>query len=111
LCGKPWPWPRHAPWRPATQCPNCHLYLERREHDSFLGSYTINLMATLLFTVALAVANAALPRVPAWLRDGVMFAGIVLFAVAFHPISKLLWLAVDMNFRPPLERDFDEEGG
>lgn len=109
LCGRAWP--RPAAWRLAAQCPHCDLFLERREHDSFLGGYTIHLMTTLLFTVAVVVVNAGLPRVPGAVRDGVMFLAIAAFAVAFHPISKLLWLAVDMQFRPPHERDFDEEAG
>ena len=34
---------------------------------------------------------------------------ITLFAIAFYPISQLLWLAFDLQFRPPIEGDFDDE--
>jgi hypothetical protein len=107
LWGKPWPRRGHLVL--AARCPTCDLHLERRELDFFLGAYTLSLFATLILVVGLAAANARWPVVRPPLRDLLLVIAVSAFAVGFYPFGKLLWLAVDLQFRPPLERDFDDE--
>lgn len=107
LCGRPWP--RRGRLVLAPRCPTCDLHLERRELDFFLGGYTVSLFATLIFVVLLAAAHARWPVLRPPLRDLLLIGAITGFAVWFYPLGKLLWLAVDLQFRPPLERDFDAD--
>lgn len=105
LCGKPWP--RVGRLTLAPQCPVCQVYLERHEHDFFLGSYTINLFGTLVVAALAAFAIGRWIPWPIMLRYAASAVVIVAFALWFYPRSKLLWLAVDALFRPPEEKDFD----
>jgi uncharacterized protein (DUF983 family) len=106
LCGTRWP--RPGAIRFVRQCPVCDLDLERHEHDFFLGAYTLNLFATLLVTVAIVFANVFWSGVPMPLRYGASLLAIAGFAFWFYPCSKLLWLAVDLQFRNAEEKDFDD---
>jgi uncharacterized protein (DUF983 family) len=106
LCDEPWP--RQGRLSLAAQCPRCDLYLERRENDFFLGSYTVNLFAALLVAVAVALANVRWIDVAPPLRWGASTLAIAAFAWWFHPIGKMLWLVIDVQFRPPMSRDFEE---
>jgi uncharacterized protein (DUF983 family) len=107
LCGKPWP---HRGWlHLVSKCPSCDLHLGRKEHDAFLGAYTIALFASLMVAV---VATVALVIWSAGSGSAGMTVAVVLitaFAIVFYPISQLLWLAFDLQFRPPIEGDFDDE--
>lgn len=106
LCGTPW---RRVGWVGlVSQCGTCHVHLERHEMDSFLGAYTLNLFATLMVSVLVTIANVLWLDAPAPWRYGLGFVAIVGFAIGFYPISKLLWLAFDVQFRPPAERDFED---
>jgi len=109
LCGTPWP--RRAWLRLAPRCPTCQVSVERNENDSFLGAYTLNLFATLLVAVGVTIANVRWHHAPAPLRAGFSVLAIGVFALVFYPLSKLLWLFVDAQFRPPVERDFDDGSG
>ena len=106
LCGTPWP--GEGRLRLAPQCRTCQLYLERREGDFFLGAYTINLFATLLVAVGVVLVSVRWPRLPGVLRYGIGVLGIIAFALWFYPVSKLVWLAFDLQFRSAAERDFDD---
>jgi hypothetical protein len=106
LCGRPWP--RQGAVGLARQCPTCQVYLERHENDSFLGAYTLNLFGTLLVVVLVTMASVRWAETPAAARYGAGVLAIGVFALWFYPRSKLLWLAVDVQFRPPEEKDFDE---
>lgn len=105
LCGAPWPrrlWIVLAP-----ECPNCDLHLERRENDYFLGAYTLNLFASLLVVTLIAAAGLWWRPAPPW--GGVLVSAlIVIAALGFYPLTKLFWLAIDLQFRPPITRDFEE---
>lgn len=86
--------------RPA--CGHCQRPLERGEQDYFLGGMLFNLvLAELLFaTVFVALLVILWPAVP-W--DGIQVGapiGMALAPVILYPISKLVWLAVDLAFRP-----------
>lgn len=89
------------------RCPNCGLRFDRGEPDYFLGSYTLNLIGALALASALAVLGVVRPEWPRPLLYGGGIAAIVLFALWFHPFSRLLWLALDLAFRGARPSDFD----
>ena len=105
LCGSPWP--RRGRLSLAPQCRHCDLFLERREHDAFLGAYTVSLFATLAFAVAVVLANVRWASLPPPLRGASSVLAIAGFACWFHPVGKLLWLTIDVQFRPPVAGDFE----
>lgn len=109
LCGNPWP--RQGWLRLGAECPVCQLRLERNENDFFLGSYTVSLFATLMFAVLVTAANVRWPQLPGGLRFVASAAAIVGFPLAFYPVGKMLWLVVDLQFRPPAEKDFGDGSG
>jgi hypothetical protein len=81
------------------RCRSCGLALDRGESDYFLGAYAINLMWALTLAIGLAVAAAFLPVAPV-----VVYAlGLPVLAalvIGAYPLSRLMWLAVDLQFRP-----------
>ncbi|HUH11866.1 MAG TPA: DUF983 domain-containing protein [Longimicrobiales bacterium] len=96
----------HTRLRPA--CPRCGLLLNRGEEDYFLGAYTINFVTAELGLVAFLgiLVTVTWPDVP-W--NAVLYGGIalmVLMPVLFFPVSRTLWLALDLAFRLPDEGDF-----
>ncbi len=83
-------------------CGRCERALERGEPDYFIGGMMFNLILSELLFAALfvAVLVAMWPTVP-W--DGIQVGaplGMALAPVALYPISKLVWLAFDLAFRP-----------
>lgn len=86
--------------RPA--CGSCQRALERGEPDYFIGGMMFNLILSELLFAALfvSVLVAMWPAVP-W--DGIQVGaplGMALAPVILYPISKLVWLAFDLAFRP-----------
>lgn len=82
-------------------CPTCGHRFER-EQGYWLGSITINTAVSFaLFGIAfLAIALATWPDVP-W--TGMWIGLIVLmgvFPIIFHPISKAIWVGLDLAVRP-----------
>jgi uncharacterized protein (DUF983 family) len=97
---------------PRASCPRCQLKLDRGERDFFLGAYTLNFIAVHLVLIAFLLVFVTLtwPDVP-W--TGLVWGGIalvVLTPLAFYPISRTLWLAIDLAMRPPTPADFPEPG-
>ena len=93
--------------RPA--CPRCRLRLDRGEPDYFLGAIVFNMaFAEGLFAAALlAVLLWTWPN-PPW--DALYYggiAGLIVAPIVFYPYSKLLWLSVDLLFRPLRAEDFE----
>jgi len=93
----------------APSCPACGLRFERGEDGYWVGSYMFNIVASeLLFAAAaVAVVVATWPS-PPW--TVITIGGVVLMVLApvlFLPFSKVLFLAFDLLFRPPMESDFD----
>jgi uncharacterized protein (DUF983 family) len=89
-------------------CPTCGLKLDRGEDDFFIGAYTINLIVAELtvFVAGIAVLVLAWPDVP-W--SALMWGLALLMVVApvvLYPVSRQLWLALDLVLRPPEERDY-----
>jgi uncharacterized protein (DUF983 family) len=97
------------------QCPNCGMRLHRGESDYFIGAYLLNLVVVeILFAILLgAVTIATYPDTPWTLLQ---WSGLVLIAggaVVCYPMSKALWLAVDLILRPisPEELAWHHRGG
>jgi uncharacterized protein (DUF983 family) len=88
--------------RLADHCGKCGIELHRGETDFYIGAIAVNLaLAEGLFAVGLVwVLLATWPAVP-W--DALeIWAPILMLAtpIVMYPISKLLWLAADLTFRP-----------
>lgn len=95
-------------FRLAPSCPTCGLRFERGEEGYWVGSYMFNIVASELLFAALGVAVvvATWPH-PPW--NLITVVGVALMVVApfvFLPFSKVLFLAFDLLFRPPVEADF-----
>lgn len=73
------------------RCPVCDLEFERASGE-ITGGMGINIVVTLVLVIVAAaiVGFSTVPLVPALLGIG---AGIVLFAIAFYPVSRGLWVA------------------
>ncbi len=97
---------------PRDACPRCQLKLDRGESDFFLGGYVLNFIAVELLLVGFLAASVLLtwPDVPwrwlAWIGAPLMILG----PIGFYPLSRLVWLAVDLSMRPPTPLDFPEPG-
>jgi uncharacterized protein (DUF983 family) len=93
-------------------CQLCGLRYERGEGDYWMGAYVLNLVAAeLVFALLLVVVLiASWPDVP-W--DSLEYAcavGVVVAPILLYPLSKLLWLALDVAFRPPGIGDIEQHG-
>lgn len=99
----------HGWLKPREACPRCGLRLNRGEDDFFLGGYTLNfIVAELILSAFLALAVLLTwPDVPwtelLWVGAPLM----VLSPIAFFPLSRTIWLALDLGMRPPRPQDFD----
>ncbi|MEP7382199.1 MAG: DUF983 domain-containing protein [Gemmatimonadota bacterium] len=87
-------------------CGDCGCRMERGEPDYFLGGMLFNLvLSELLFAaVFISVLVFMWPTVP-W--DAIQVwapMGMAIAPIALYPISKLVWLAFDLAFRPERER-------
>ena len=83
-------------------CPRCQLILDRGEDDYFLGGYTINFVTAELLAVFGGGVGILLtwPDVPWNWITWILILLMILFPILFYPISKTLWLAVDLIIRP-----------
>ena len=86
----------------APSCPSCGLHLDRDEPGYWIGSYTVNLFLTegvlaLGLLVGLLITWPAVP----WNWFTVIGIGLALvFPILVFPHTKLLYLAIDLAFRP-----------
>jgi len=97
---------RHSWFRMRESCGGCGCRLERGEPDYFLGGMMFNLVLSELLFAALFVAVLVFmwPAVP-W--NGIQVGapiGMALAPIVLYPVSKMLWLAFDLAFRPDRER-------
>jgi uncharacterized protein (DUF983 family) len=96
----------------AERCPRCGMRFEREE-GFFLGAYVVNFGVTegLLFVLLIAYVLVQANR-----ADGVPVLPVVLAAVgaavlmplAFYPLSRTIWVAVELAMRP-LEAEEEAE--
>ncbi len=86
-------------------CPRCDLHFERDE-GYWVGAMIVNTAFAILVFLAIVVGGAALtwPDVP-W--NTLLFSSIaamVIVPVALYPISKTVWIAMDLLARPRPDR-------
>ena len=89
----------------ADHCPACGHRFER-EQGYWLGAVIVNTSVTfaLFIAIGITIITATWPEVP-WnvvLIITLTFNG--LFPLLFYPLSKTIWVALDLGFRP-LEPD------
>lgn len=106
LCGARGVTERWVTVRP--RCPRCGLRLDRGEADYWIGAMLFNLIAaeTLFAGGVLATLLLTWPH-PPW--DALYWGslvGMVVLPIVTYPITKLVWLAFDLVFRPPHAEDF-----
>ena len=83
-------------------CPECRFRLDRGEPGYFMGAGCLNLVvAELVFAFGLlGVLLVTWPN-PPW--NAMLWGGIPLMLItpiAFFPLSRTLWIALDLVFRP-----------
>lgn len=84
-------------------CPRCGLALERGEaEDYFTGGMMFNIvLVEIIFGLVLMVLVVATwPAVPWTLLQWLGIPLMALAPVLLYPVSKLVWLAWDLAFRP-----------
>lgn len=83
-------------------CPSCGLDLERKEEGYVVGAYMFNIIfAELVFgAVFVAVLVLLWPHPPWELLTWTGAALMLLMPILFYPVSKTLFLAFDLVFRP-----------
>jgi len=93
-------------------CPRCHLFLDRREADYFIGGYVVNFVAAELVIAAGALVAILVtwPEVPWTALKWWLIALMIPFPIFTYPWSKTLWLGIDLVFRPPTLSDFEGHG-
>jgi uncharacterized protein (DUF983 family) len=89
------------------RCPHCGFRYERSDDNYFQGAMIVNFMLG-AFTFAitlLTVLVVSWPNVP-WnlLTFGVPL-GLPVFMALLYPISKVVWLTVDVMVRPVMEEE------
>lgn len=86
------------------RCAKCGIRLDRGEAGDYaIGAMYFNIaIAEILFAMALLVVLVATwPNVP-WAGMEYSLVGAMLAApVVFYPVSRLMWLALDLLLRPP----------
>jgi uncharacterized protein (DUF983 family) len=94
--------------RLADCCPSCGLRPDRGEADHFLGGYVISLgiaesVAVLLWLILLAMSWPS----PSWaVMEWSAALLVVLTPLALYPITRLLFLALDLAAQPTRPGDF-----
>lgn len=84
-------------------CPTCGLPLDREEgEDYFLGGMMFNIVLSELVYGACLVAwiMATWPNPPWDLLEDVGVPFMLVAPILFYPLSKTVWLAFDVMFRP-----------
>ncbi len=101
-----------ASWlRLAERCPHCAFRPDRGEPDHFLGGYVVNLgiaeaVAAILWVVLLTVTWPD----PSWvLMQWAAAVLVVLTPVLLYPVTRLLFLAVDLIAQPHRPGDYGSE--
>jgi uncharacterized protein (DUF983 family) len=91
------------------RCPRCNFRLDERIEGHWLGSLGTNMIVSfvVLFVVMITGLVIVYPDFDRpWRLVSVTVTVAVLFPLAFFPVSKTLWGAIDLAMRP-LEPDDD----
>lgn len=101
----------HGWLRLADACPGCGLRPDRGEPDHFLGGYVVNLgVAEFLAAVLWAAWLGAAWPDPSWaLMQWSAAVLVIAMPVALYPFTRLVFLAIDLNFQPTRPGDFGED--
>ncbi len=93
----------------ADRCPRCGLFFEREE-GYWTGAVAINTVVTEMgFVTMLVIAVVwTWPDVPLVPVLAAAIALNALFPLFFYPISKTLWVAIDLMIHPLEEREQHE---
>lgn len=85
-------------------CPRCELHFEREE-GSFVGAVGINTILTfgILLIGMVSFFIVTYPDVPAGPWVFLVALAFIPIPVLLYPISKTLWLAIELVMRPPEE--------
>jgi uncharacterized protein (DUF983 family) len=86
-----------------SHCPSCGLALQRNEsEDYFLGGMMFNIVLSEFVWAAgmLIWLLATWPDVPWRLLERVGIPAMAVMPFLFYPVSKTVWLAFDLMFRP-----------
>lgn len=89
-------------------CPRCGLRPDRGEPDHFVGGYVVNLGIAEFVAAALwAIMLVATWPNPSWeLMQWIAVALVVATPLALYPFTRLVFLAIDLNFQPTRPGDF-----
>lgn len=81
------------------ECPRCRLDLEP-EQGYYVGAMTIAILAAEALTVFLLVLAVIVtwPELPVMPLIIIGVGANIIFPILFYPISKTLWLAIDLAF-------------
>jgi uncharacterized protein (DUF983 family) len=93
------------------RCPKCGIALERgEESDYYIGGMLLNItLCFVIFAVGFwGVLIYTYPHVPWDVLQYGLVAAMVVLPILLYPVSRVVWLAVDMAVRPRSEKDVDE---
>lgn len=100
-------------FRMRERCPVCGLKTERGDEGYQVGSYMFNIVASELLFIALFIIAIVLTwPTPPW--NLLQYGGIALMILApfvFFPVTKTLFLAFDLIFRPAASDELIPEPG
>jgi uncharacterized protein (DUF983 family) len=86
------------------RCATCGIRLDRGEgEDYFLGGMFFNIaLAEVLFALVLLIVMVIMwPNVPWAGVEYVLIGAMIAAPIALYPVSRLMWLALDLLLRPP----------
>jgi uncharacterized protein (DUF983 family) len=95
----------------APSCPGCGLQRDRGEEGYFLGAMAINLVVSESIPIIGIVLTWVLtyPRPPVLAMTVGGMIGAVVLPLLFFPLSRTLWLALDLSFRPIDAQEIDRQ--
>ncbi|MFW6073978.1 MAG: DUF983 domain-containing protein [Chloroflexota bacterium] len=88
------------------ECPRCGLDLEP-EDGYYVGAMTVNILCAEIMTVLILVIAIVLtwPDLPVLPLIAIGIGANLLFPVLFYPLSKTIWIAIDLAFFRKIRRD------
>ena len=93
------------------RCPKCGIALERgEESDYYIGGMLLNItLCFVIFAVGFwGVLILTYPRVPWDVLQYGLVAAMIILPILLYPMSRIVWLAVDLAVRPRSERTLGE---
>lgn len=93
------------------RCPKCGIALERgEESDYYIGGMLLNItLCFIIFAIGFwGVLIITYPNVPWDFLQYGLVAAMVLLPIILYPVSRIVWLAIDLAVRPRSERTKDK---